>query len=229
METIILAGGFGKRLSRILNDIPKPMAPVNNRPFLDYVLDYLINNGVNSVIISVYYKYNVIINHYKDIYKGLNITYSIDTEVLGTGGAIKEALIKSNNDQVFIVNGDTYFNVNLSNLLNYHLDKNNDITFSLKSMTNFNRYGSVETNSSGQVLSLKEKDDCDYGKVDGGVYVVNRTIFNSWKREKEFSFYDFMKKNLNNLNVGSLLNDEIFIDIGTPEDYEKAQNILNHI
>ena len=90
------------------------MAPVNSRPFLDYLLDYLITNKVKQVILSVYYKYDLIKNHYGSSYKGLTISYSIDNTELGTGGAIKDALFMTYDDHVFIINGDTYFDINLS-------------------------------------------------------------------------------------------------------------------
>jgi D-glycero-alpha-D-manno-heptose 1-phosphate guanylyltransferase len=189
-------------------------------------LDFLIKNKVKQVIFSVYYKFDFIKNHYSSSYKGMNISYSVDTEALGTGGAIKAALQKSENDNVFIINGDTYFNVNLSLLFNNHVDNNNDITLSLKPMKDFERYGFVETDSNGQVLSLKEKKYRNYGEIDGGVYLINRNIFNSLEIRKKFSFNDFIMNNLSNLKVGSLLFDELFIDIGIPEDYDKAYKVL---
>jgi len=226
METIILAGGFGKRLQETVGAIPKPMAPVNNRPFLDYLLDFLIINKANSVIFSVYYKYDLIKNHYGSSYKGMTISYSIDNTELGTGGAIKNALFMAHDDHVFIINGDTYFNVNLSYLFKEHVANNNDITLSLKPMSKFDRYGFVETDSNGYVLSLKEKKYRDYGEIDGGIYLIKRNVFASFENKNRFSFNEFIMNNINNLQVGSLLFDELFIDIGTPEDYKKAQKIL---
>jgi D-glycero-alpha-D-manno-heptose 1-phosphate guanylyltransferase len=228
MEAIILAGGFGTRLQNKLGNIPKPMAPINNRPFLDYLLDYLIKRKVKRVILSVYYQYQIIKNHYDDCYRNINILYSIDTEELGTGGAVKDALLMADDNHVFVINGDTYFDVNLSHLYKEHIVNNNEITLSLKPMKNFDRYGIVETDSNAKVLSLKEKQYCDYGKIDGGIYLVKRNIFNSIKNKNKFSFNDFIMRNLNNIKVGSLLCDEIFIDIGTSEDYDRAHLILEN-
>ena len=140
MEAIILAGGFGTRLQNKLGNIPKPMAPINNRPFLDYLLGYLIKNKVKRAILSVYYQYQIIKNHYDDCYGNIDILYSIDTEELGTGGAIKNALLMVNDNHVFCFRSDdsilTLFannnvrkdarsNVNNSNsnynsIINYH-------------------------------------------------------------------------------------------------------------
>ena len=228
MEAIILAGGFGTRLKNKLGNIPKPMAPINNRPFLDYLLDYLIKRKVKRVILSVYYQYQIIKNHYDDCYRNINILYSIDTEELGTGGAIKNALLMVNDNHVFLINGDTYFNVNLSRLYKEHIANNNDITLSLKPMKNFDRYGIVETDSNAKVLSLKEKQYRDHGKIDGGIYLIKKNIFSVFESSNKFSFNDFIMNNLKNLKVGSLLFDELFIDIGTPEDYDRAHLILGN-
>jgi len=226
METIILAGGFGTRLKSLMPNIPKTLAPINNRPFLDYLFNYLIQQNIKKVILSVFYQYELIKKQYNFKYKNLDILYSIDSTALGTGGAIQKALEISKSDDIFVINGDTFFNIDLDQLLNEHKNKKNDITIALKPMNNFDRYGIVETDSNGQVLTLKEKQYCSYGKIDGGIYLINRSIFNLFESRKKFSFNDFIMNNLNNLRTGSLLCDELFIDIGTPEDLEKAHLIL---
>ena len=129
-------------------------------------------------------------------------------------------------DHVFVINGDTYFDVNLKNLFKEHYKNDNDITFSLKPMKNFNRYGFVKTDLNGKVLSLEEKKYRVYGEIDGGIYLIKRNIFTSFECKNRFSFNEFIINNINYLQVGSLLFDELFIDIGTPEDYKKAQKIL---
>ena len=226
METIILAGGFGTRLKSLMPNIPKTLAPINNRPFLDYLFNYLIQQNIKKVILSVFYQYELIKKQYNFKYKNLDILYSIDSTALGTGGAIQKALEISKSDDIFVINGDTFFNIDLDQLLNEHKNKKNDITIALKPMNNFDRYGIVETDSNGQVITLKEKQYCKYGKIDGGIYLINRSIFNLFESRKKFSFNDFIMNNLNNLRTGSLLCDELFIDIGTPEDLEKAHLIL---
>ena len=226
MEAIILAGGLGTRLKSIMPDIPKPLAPINNRPFLDYLFDYLIQQNIKKVVISVYYQYELIKKQYNFKYQNLDISYSIDSTALGTGGAIQKALEISQSSDVFIINGDTFFNIDLNQLLHEHKNKDNVITIALKPMKNFDRYGIVETDDNGQVIKLKVKQYCNYGKIDGGIYLVNRSISDLFKNLKKFSFNDFIMTNINNLRVGSLLCDELFIDIGTPEDFAKANLIL---
>ena len=133
-----------------------------------------------------------------------------------------------NDNNVFVINGDTYFDVNLTSLLIEHNKKDNDITFSLKPMENFDRYGVVETDTKNLVLSLKDKQYRDFGKIDGGIYLVKKNVFRLIENQNQFSFNDFIMNNLDDLKVGSLLFDELFIDIGTPEDYKKAHKVLEN-
>ena len=109
-----------------------------------------------------------------------------------------------------------------------HYKNDNDITFSLKPMKNFNRYGFVKTDLNGEVLSLEEKKYRVEGEIDGGIYLIKKTIFSEYENNKKFSFNDFIVTNLKNLKVGSLLCDKLFIDIGTPEDYGKAHKVLGN-
>jgi len=230
MYAIVLAGGFGKRLKNTIGvDIPKPMATINERPFLDYLFDYLFEQNIKNVVLSVFYKHEIIKNYYGSNYKEINIFYSVDSEILGTGGAIKNALLMVNDEKnIYVINGDTYFDVDLKILFNEHVKSENDITFSLKQMKNFDRYGIVETDSSGLVLSLQDKQYRENGNIDGGIYLINKNVFNILENQIQFSFNDFISNNIDNFKMGSVLFDELFIDIGTPEDYEKAQKVLRN-
>ena len=228
MEAIILAGGFGTRLQNAIKGIPKPMATINNNPFLDYVFYYLKNNGITNVILSVYYKSDVIRQYYNSAYNGIKITYSNDKAPLGTGGAIRAALSKSTNTNVFVINGDTYFEIDFYRLMEKHTKNNNDITLSLKPMSNFNRYGFVKTKIDGKIIAFEEKEYQKYGEIDGGVYLIKNNIFEMNEDIENFQFSDFIKNNLNSLNIGSVSFDKLFIDIGTPEDLAKASEILKY-
>ncbi|MFX0195930.1 MAG: sugar phosphate nucleotidyltransferase, partial [Candidatus Hodarchaeota archaeon] len=108
-ETIILAGGSGTRLQKVVQDVPKPMADINGSPFLEYLLCYLNKQEIKKVILSVGYKYRVIQDYFGTEYKDLVLEYSIEKEPLGTGGGIKKALNLVKSDDVYIINGDTFF------------------------------------------------------------------------------------------------------------------------
>jgi len=143
MEVIILAGGFGTRLNHIVPDVPKPMAPINEEPFLKYIFEYLLKNGVTHTVIAAGYKAECIQEYFGDEYKGIKISYSIEDMPLGTGGALKKAMDCCNEDDVFILNGDTYFDVDLIEMKVFHEKHSSKLTIAVKSLNNFDRYGSV--------------------------------------------------------------------------------------
>ena len=113
MEAIVLAGGKGTRLQSVVFDLPKPMADINGKPFLAYQLDFLIENGIKRFVLSVGYKSEFIIQYFKNSYRNVPIEYAIETQPLGTGGAIKYALSKCISENVFVINGDTYLEVQM--------------------------------------------------------------------------------------------------------------------
>lgn len=225
MEIIILAGGLGTRLSDHLGDNPKPMVNINGKPFLYYLFEYLIKNNVKKVILSVFYRYEKIIKYFGNEYKGLKILYSIDKSQLGTGGAIKNALKLSNNENLIILNGDTYYDVNLGSLMNDHKLNNNDITLAVKPKKNFNRYGHVIFSQDNTVLEFAKKNFQSFGYIDGGVFCINTAIFKNYINNT-FSINDFISQHINILKIKVVKFDSAFIDIGTPNDYQKALKLF---
>ncbi len=223
MEAIVLAGGFGSRLRSEVSDIPKPMAPINQKPFLQYLLEYLLKQGITRVILSTGYKHEYIENYFQQAYKDIELIYSVETEPLGTGGAIKKALELTKDNFVYILNGDTLFKVDLKQLKQKHVDSKSILTLAIKPLENFNRYGIVATNDSS-IIGFSEKQECSYGNINGGVYIANTSLFDSITVPAKFSFEeDFMEKYVNQLSFSYYLSNAYFIDIGIPEDYKKAQ------
>ncbi len=219
MEAIVLAGGLGTRLREVVKDLPKPMARVKDKPFLEYILNYLNKNGITRVILSVGYKWDTIKEYFGNKFKKIEIIYSIENEPLGTGGALKKALSLCKQDNVYIINGDTFFNINLKDL---ELRNNSKILLCLKYMKNFNRYGCVEIDDNGFVTTFTEKEDKDFGNINGGIYLISKNIFNEYNLEEKFSFEDFIKSNFRELKVFAQIFDGYFIDIGIPEDYQRS-------
>lgn len=128
MEAIILAGGLGTRLRSVVQNIPKGMAPIQGRPFLAYQLDYLIEQGVNRIIFSVGYLHECISNYFGREYNGCQIVYSVEESPLGTGGAIRQALHHCKDQNIWVLNGDTYCNVNLKDMLVFHRTHHADVS-----------------------------------------------------------------------------------------------------
>ncbi len=221
-QAIILAGGLGTRLKNVISEIPKPMAPINSIPFLDYLFRYLKNQGITNIILSVGYKNEIIKEYFKDEFLGIKIKYAIELEPLGTGGGIKLATQFIDNNDFFLLNGDTFFNVDLRALEEIHILYKSELTLSLKPLNDFDRYGTVKTDGD-KISSFEEKSYKQAGLINGGVYVLNKKIFESVNKEK-FSFEkDIMEKYVKSKNFYGYISDTYFIDIGIPEDYSKAQ------
>ncbi len=226
-QAIILAGGLGTRLRSVVSELPKCMAPVAGKPFLHYVLAHLQQQGVTDFIFSVGYKSEAIIEYLNTQYSMFNVQYSIEEYPLGTGGAIKLAAVKATEKNLLIVNGDTLFSVNVDKLSSLHEQHNADCTLSLKPMKEFNRYGVVELNNDLSIASFKEKQFYESGLINGGVYALQLASFLNEDLPEVFSFEkDYLEKLYNKRKMYGAVQDEYFIDIGIPEDYERAQKEL---
>ncbi|HEC1575502.1 TPA: nucleotidyltransferase family protein [Campylobacter upsaliensis] len=221
MEAIILCGGLGTRLRAVVKDVPKPMASVGGKPFLEFIFEFLKKQGVKSVVLAVSYKYEVIQEYFKDSFLGIKIRYSIEKEPLGTGGAIKEALKLCEEEQIFVLNGDSLFEIDLKNLrLN-----GAKICLALKKMFDFERYGAVSIDESGEIVEFKEKSFCKEGLINGGIYLLSKDIFEGFSLLGHFSFEEFLSANYKALKARAELFEDYFIDIGIPQDYEKFSRL----
>ena len=226
MEAIILAGGKGTRLRSVVSDIPKPMAPIGGKPFLSYILKYLKRWGISHIILSVGYKYEAIKDYFGDNYDGINISYCIEEYPLGTGGAIKKALSMANEDNVFIINGDTYFDADMNDLFDYHIKKKSDLTIAIKPIEKCERYGSVLVED-GRITGFTEKEYREKAFINAGVYIIKKSLLDNFILDEKFSIEDdFFSRYYKELNFFAQIQDKYFIDIGIPEDYEQAQKEL---
>ena len=231
-EAIILAGGLGTRLRPLISDVPKCMAPINGKPFLYYLLENLKKKGIESFIFSVGHLHENIEKYLVENYSQLNYKISLETEPLGTGGAIKSACEKTFQKALLVCNGDTFYDIDVDLLNKFHEDNNGSCTLCLKPMHNFDRYGAVELNDNYSIKSFKEKMFYTSGLINGGVYVLNVQDFLKENLSEKFSFEkDYLEKNIQNhpgkkIKLFGMVQDKYFIDIGIPEDYEKAQREL---
>lgn len=233
MEAVVLAGGLGTRLRSVVSDVPKPMGLVAGRPFLDYILHYLKNNGIRRVVLAVGYKWEVIEQYYSDAEKtfGLELVYSVEDTPLGTGGAIFKAAQKITDDSFFIINGDTFFGVPLAELGSFAAKKKAEIAIALKGIKIASRYGSVERDASGRILAFKEKIPGYVGpaEINGGIYFIKKELMGRFSFPEKFSFEtDFIQAGLESMRAYGKTFPSRFIDIGIPEDFYKAQNIFKN-
>jgi D-glycero-alpha-D-manno-heptose 1-phosphate guanylyltransferase len=223
-QAIILAGGLGTRLRSAVPDLPKCMAPVAGKPFLAHVINYFQKQGVRSFVFALGYKSEVIIDYIASSHPGLQANWSIEQELLGTGGAIKLACAKATSENVVILNGDTIFKIDLPALSAMHQQSRADCTLTLKPMTNFDRYGVVEVERDGRIASFREKQFYESGLINGGVYALNLSSFMKESFPEKFSFEkDYLEAKFTDRPMFAQVQDEYFIDIGIPVDYEKAQ------
>ena len=224
---IILAGGFGTRLQSVIKNLPKPMAAVNGKPFLEFVLNYCSTNGITHCILSVGYKSESIQEYFGDKFLNIDLKYCFEENPLGTGGAIKAAMKMTAANEILILNGDTFFNVPVAEMYSLHKKNNADLSIALKPMKNFNRYGIVNVTPDNSISGFSEKAFRTEGTINGGIYIANKTLSNYFPDEEKFSFEkDFLEKKIDQLNLKGFLFDEYFIDIGIPEDYHRAQHEL---
>lgn len=222
-QAIILAGGLGTRLRSAVPDLPKCMAPVAGKPFLYHVIRYLQEEGVDSFIFSLGYMHEVIEAFLLQNYPLLDYQISIEEEPLGTGGAIKLAMLKSTQKNILALNGDTMFRIDTNKLLSFHNQHNAACTLALKPMHNFDRYGVVDINKEGYVQSFKEKQFYTSGLINGGIYAIHIADFMNLDLPVKFSLEkDYLEKYFNSQKMLGLVQDEYFIDIGIPEDLQKA-------
>ena len=231
---IILAGGFGTRLKEVAPNTPKPMVIINGRPFLEYQMEYWINQGITRFILSVGYLKDLIINHFGDSFNGASIEYVVEPKPLGTGGGM--LLAAKNITEIFIVlNGDTYIEVDLNSLYKFHNKLKSDWTFALFRTSDFNRYLAMDISSSGKILSFNSNatnsnSTSKSGLVNGGVYLIEPSALNllNFNSLYESSLENQLLPNLLK-NGAKLFGQECtgrFIDIGLPEDYYRAGSIL---
>ena len=226
MKAIVLAGGFGTRLRERVPSLPKPMAPVAGHPFLEYVMNRLISGGVSEIILSVGYRADSIMNHFGKIYRDTVVSYAIETEPLGTGGAIVHALRGIDDKPVLVINGDTFLDIDYGKLICSYTEAPTQVAIVLRKVPDISRYGSVLV-SDERVTGFQEKGDSGPGLINAGVYIVQPGIFEEHGLSGKFSFEtDCLQQYCAALSPRAFLTDAYFIDIGIPDDYDRAQQEL---
>jgi len=223
-EAVILAGGFGTRLSHVVSNVPKPMAPVYGKPFLCYLLDRLDQAGVTHAVLATGYKHECIASYFGEQYKSIHISYSQETEPLFTGGAIRLAATSLSEESFLVVNGDTLFDIDLSSFCDFHEKHRAPVSIALRQVANTDRYGAVETD--GDIITcFREKESSSgAGVINGGIYAIQREWLLSQELPKKFSFEKEVLQPLAPERIlrGMVFRD-YFIDIGVPDDYFRAQ------
>ena len=224
MEAIVLAGGLGTRLRGVIGESPKCMAPVAGKPFIQYLFRYLEREGCTRCVLSLGYKSEAVLGWLQTNKPSFDVTWVIEEEPLGTGGGILLALKQARSPQVFVLNGDTFFDVPLREMASFHQDKGALASLALKPLRDFDRYGVVETDASGTITAFREKAPCTEGNINGGVYCLDRQALLSQPFPQKFSFEkEFLEPQVPKGTLHGYTSNGYFIDIGIPDDYNRAQ------
>ena len=226
MEAIVLAGGLGTRLRSVVAEVPKAMAPVAGRPFLERLLDLLVDAGFASAVLAVGYRADAIRDHFGDRYRGLPLAYSVEGNPLGTGGAIRLAMNQASSPEVFVVNGDTFVDVDFSAMLAAHRGASARLTIAVHEVPDAARSGALDI-AGNRVRGFFEKGRAGPGWINAGVYLLARTQLDDAALPTAFSFEsDYLVPNVEALKPLAFPTGGLFIDIGVPEDYARAQSML---
>ncbi len=229
MQVIILAGGLGTRLRTVAPDIPKPMVPVAGRPFLDHLLTYLERQGVGEAVLSVGHLRDQIISHYGDCFGKIRITYAIEETPLGTGGALALALSQTSQSPVFVVNGDTWLELDYRAMYAAHMSAGALISVAALQIDDASRYGRLRIGA-GRITGFEARGGTGPGIINAGVYLVDRNALLARMHDGlsgKFSFEaDFLEPRAKQLQPLAYNTNARFIDIGVPEDYHRAQSFF---
>lgn len=223
MKAIILCGGLGTRLGSITKDTPKPILDVAGKPFLEHVLNHISNLRLDEIVLSVGFHWEKVQFTIGDSWNNTKVSYSVEEKQLGTGGAIKKAMQLSSISEAIVMNGDTLLKSDYRELWDYGRKINADIALSLKRMEDCKRYGKVNLDSENKLIGFDEKGVAGEGLINAGVYYIKDTVFDNVPLETFSLEKNIMLAKLKYLNMYGLKTDSYFIDIGIPEDLERAR------
>ena len=226
MEALVLAGGLGTRLKSKLSGVPKPMAPVGGRPFLEFLLSQLKRADCTRAVLSVGHLHEVIQDHFGASFRGMRLDYAIEEAPLGTGGAIRKALGAAEEESILVLNGDTYLDANYAEMMRFHLEQGAGITMAITRQANIARYGGVLVKE-GRIVGFEEKGRSGSGLINAGAYVLPTAMQWPGTLPEKFSFeVDFLAPEIGRLTPAAYVVDGFFLDIGVPEDLDRAQTEL---
>lgn len=220
MKIIILAGGMGTRLKDVVKNLPKPMADINGKPFLEYLMGNMLQYGTDEFVLCVGHMRKIIMDYFKSEFHGRPVKYSVEEELLGTGGAVKQAFEEFGIEDGIILNGDTFVKMDYTEF--YRKMHGEKLGLALKYVENASRYGLVKTEGERVIEFTEKKDTDEAGFINAGIYYARKDLFEGIL-DKKFSFEKVVLEGM----VGKLKpkfckTEDYFIDIGIPESYRQA-------
>ena len=225
MQAVLLAGGLGTRLKSVVNDRPKPMALIEGKPFMEYVVHELSRHGITEIIFAVGYKGSMVEEYFQDGKKfGVTVSYAYEEELLGTAGAIKNAGRFITEDFFYVLNADTFYQIDYSRLLTIRQEKDLEMALVLRQVPDVSRYGRAVL-TDGMLTAFNEKTkEAVSGTINGGIYLMNRNLLKEIPEGKVSLENEMIPRWLSEgRRLGGFVNDGYFIDIGIPEAYYQFQ------
>jgi D-glycero-alpha-D-manno-heptose 1-phosphate guanylyltransferase len=226
LQALVLAGGLGTRLRSVVGDVPKVLAPVAGRPFLEHVLADLDARGFRQVVLAVGFQGKRVVEHFGATFGRMRLEYSEEREPLGTGGAVRLGLEVARPGPCFVLNGDTWLDLDYAEMLKVHLSLEARVTMAVRAVTDVARYGALEIRD-GRVVRFAEKGATGPGLINAGTYVLDRSLFAAQDLPPAFSLErDFLAPRIEALSPVAFATAGGFVDIGVPEDYARAQEMF---
>ncbi|ODS37789.1 MAG: hypothetical protein A7316_01550 [Candidatus Altiarchaeales archaeon WOR_SM1_86-2] len=226
MKALILAGGEGTRLRPLTNNIPKCMVPIDEKPFMKYIISFLKKQNIREIVMSVGYLRENIIKYFGDGKSfGIRVEYAVEDELRGTAGAIKNAE-NFIDDRFLVLNGDTFFSLNLMDFKKFHMEKNAMCTIALTKLNSADRYGTIDVRRSGEIMGFFEKKMSGKSIINAGFYLFELEMFDHLPKKGSLETDVFP------LLVGKIygyISKGYFIDIGTHESYDKIKSEIDLI
>lgn len=232
LDAVVLAGGLGTRLRSVVSDVPKPMAPVAGRPFVEHQLDWWLPQGVTRVLFSVGYKHEVVSGHFGSEHRGVPVEYVVEDEPLGTGGGLLLAEARGDlTDPYLVLNGDTFFRVQLGPMRARHARTSPALSMALVEVEDSERYTGVGVEGEDRVTSLRERGEgASRTLINGGVYLIRAGALSGLGHEAgaRVSLEDELFPRL--LEAEGGIRGHVatgdFLDIGVPEAYARAAEVV---
>ena len=221
MQAVLLAGGLGTRLQSVVNDRPKPMALIEEKPFMEYVVRELSRHGITKIVFAVGYKGSMVEEYFGDGSRfGIDASYAYEEMLLGTAGAIKNAGAWITDDYFFVLNADTFYQIDYGRLVEIRREKNLDMALMLRKVADVSRYGQAVLED-GRLIGFNEKtSEQKAGTINGGVYFLKKELLEEIPEGKVSLELEMIPRWLKEGKaLGGIVNDGYFIDIGIPEDY----------
>ncbi len=233
MKVLILAGGLGTRLRNYIPDRPKSMVEAGGKPFLEYQIGLLKEQGFEQIVLCVGYRAKQIQEYFGNgNHLGVHISYTIENTLLGTAGAIKNAQ-KFIEDQFLVLNGDSYQEIDFRKMTNFHFDqRRNDPrligTIATRFMVDCVSFGKLTIDSNKRILGFHEKSETGFGLINAGAYILEPEIFKLIPKDKTISIekQTFPLAIKRNFSLFSYQVSGFFVDIGTPESYERFKQYI---